>query len=94
MPTEYAELHIIAQAYWHSDAYLVGNRLGLLALRDAINRALAGPDRRAECLAWPNDGERYSVIVHLRDNVADVPYGYTDEMARPSPPKAWPEWLR
>ena len=33
-------LHLYGQSFWHDDAYLIGTTRDLLALRDAIDKAL------------------------------------------------------
>jgi hypothetical protein len=59
------DLHLYAQAQWHDDAYLVGNRGGLTALRDALTRLLDGSASKETVLAYTNDGEGYDLTVHL-----------------------------
>lgn len=55
-------LHIYPQASWHEEAYVVGNIDGLVALRDAINRALGTGSPQA-ATEFPADGEGYRVLV-------------------------------
>ncbi len=54
-------VHVYGQFTYHDDAVIRGNRNGLTALRDAIDRALAGIDDAAEVFA--NDGEGYRIVV-------------------------------
>lgn len=64
-------LHIFGQRMWHHNAYLIGNRDGLEALRDAISSALSHDDKASpfHTLALaevePSDEETYTVAVIL-----------------------------
>lgn len=56
------QLHIFAQHDWHDDAYIVGEREALEALRDAIDRVLSA--NKAQVMgAFVSDGEGFNVIV-------------------------------
>lgn len=72
-------LHIYSPQQWHDDAYIVGNTEGLIALRDAINRAL-GEERKGGLAAFVNDGEGfYGAVVRVDDksekfDLLAVPY--------------------
>lgn len=74
-----AYLHIYSQQRWHDDAYIVGNTEGLIALRDAITRAL-GEERKGGLSAFVNDGEGfYGAVVRVDDksekfDLLAVPY--------------------
>ncbi len=84
-------LHILAHPGWHEPAFVIGNRVALENLRDAITRTLAGSAH--PFTAFENDGEGYSVhVVCLPDERMDeVPLGYTDDICRGN--IGWPEWL-
>ena len=84
-------LHLIAQATWHSPAFVVGNRLGLTALRDTIDKALQDGEAAIEVSA--DDGEGYGVHVRCvaSDAMADIPLGYTAGYAAGN--REWPEWM-
>ena len=79
-------LHIYAQEAWHDDAFIVGKRLGLEALRDAISEALEKGRARAD--AYVADGEGYEIKILCEDlewkedfwNNLSLPY--TDELAK------------
>ncbi len=77
-------LHVHAQGAWHDEAFLVGNRAGLTAARDAIDRALAGGEPAA-CEVSTSDGEGFSFVAVLDDRPWDGMWGselpYTDEIA-------------
>lgn len=61
-------IHIYPQYSWHADAWIVGNRVGLQALRDAINKALETGKPKV-CDAFPCDGEGYGILVaELKDD--------------------------
>lgn len=74
-------LHCYAQSHWHTEAYISGGRDALLALRGAIDKALA--DGKAKCDVFASDGEGYTLfVVAMSDADAErqvVPY--TDEIA-------------
>lgn len=59
-------LHIYAQDSWHKEAYIVGNKEGLLELRKAIDQALKSKEAIAE--VFPADGEGYEAMVLLVDD--------------------------
>lgn len=54
-------LNIYAQESWHASARIVGDEVGLLALRDAVNEALASC--RGEGTALASDGEGFDFVV-------------------------------
>jgi len=58
-------LHIYAQGYWHGDAFIVGTREALVALRDAIDGAIANGS--ADCESSVNDGEGFRARVLQMD---------------------------
>ncbi|RJX18213.1 MAG: hypothetical protein C4570_07170 [Ammonifex sp.] len=60
-----AILHVHAQLVPHDEAFIVGNREGLLALRKAIDAALEGG--RGEAEAFVSDGEGFSAYVILQE---------------------------
>lgn len=66
-----ALLHIHGQPSWHTEAYVLGNRDGLLALRAAIDGALAYGEGVAEVMVA--DGEGYSVVAVLEEAAWDSP---------------------
>lgn len=76
-----ALLHILPQHMWHDDAVIVGTRPALLALRDALDRALT--DGASAMGAMPNDGEGYwlGVACVSADDMKGVPLGYAAEEA-------------
>lgn len=84
-------LHIIAQPWWHMPAWIIGDRAALESLRTAIDGALASSEWDVANV-YARDGEGYGALVVLRNDMADVPFGYTDEMARYDMPH--PEWMQ
>lgn len=64
-------LHIYPQTYHHTEAMVVGNRQGLLALREAIDRALEGEGEqkvaRVSQDVFVMDGEGYTAWVVRQD---------------------------
>lgn len=80
-PSRTAWLHIRGQFSYHCEAYIVGSRTGLLALRDAIDAALAGTE--GEAIAYANDGEGYAVTVRRTSRLRDMGRPpYIDQLAR------------
>lgn len=94
---EQAEDRILAiypQQRYHSNAYIVGGKAGLLDLRNAIDQALNDPNRQMGvgvgiALAHPSDQETFTTFVihdvdcdqaEERDNVHldDMPLPYYD----------------
>jgi hypothetical protein len=67
--TEPALLHIYGHDEPHGDIYVIGNELGLLRLRDAIEIALTRQQGLGEAEVMVSDGEEYfiSVVRHNAD---------------------------
>jgi hypothetical protein len=65
-----SKLHLYPQSGSHSDGWLVGDREGLTALRDAISRVLDEPPPAARAQLFSSDGEGYSLVVVLQENPA------------------------
>lgn len=87
-------VHLYGQPSWHDDARIIGNRAGLEALRDAIDKALRSGAEEAEVYAC--DMEGYGIkVVELSDTLMDeMPLPYTDPEAREMFAKPWPEVVR
>ena len=83
-------LHIYGQPFWHANVYIVGNRLGLLSLKKAIEGALMGDTGKEETgdAVFTNDGEGYYLKVRCNDSKwsehfwTNLLLPYTDETAR------------
>lgn len=58
-------LHIQGQEYPHDDVSIVGDKGGLLALKNAIEHALNTSNQRIVCQekVMTNDGEYYSIYI-------------------------------
>lgn len=71
-------LHLYEQSSWHEDGYILGNRKGLEALRDAISAALDGKPEAAK--VTQNDGEFYHLTVRCVGDawMSKVPTNYGD----------------
>jgi len=84
-------LHIYAQEQWHGEAYIVGNKGGLLELKKAIEQALSnGSGQTVDEYGVPiyvNDGEGYKVKVTMNNTGWLEPFWvklavpYTEEVA-------------
>lgn len=61
-------LHLHQQKAWHDDSYIVANRAGLIAIRSAIDRALASGQAEVADTSFCADGEGFRLFV--------VPYDY------------------
>lgn len=64
-------LHIYAQACWHDEAWIAGNREGLTRLRDAIDKALLDGHGKSDRV-FTADGEGYHVVAM---KLADQEFG-------------------
>jgi hypothetical protein len=86
-------LHIIAQSQWHSSAFIVGNRNGLIVLRDAIDEAIR--QGSAEANAMVSDGEGYGIEITMENKPWEheawqhVAMPYTDPVAAGEPDPSW-----
>jgi len=63
-------LHITSQFAEHGEAILTGTRDGLIALRDAVDKALETGDGKAA--VYSTDGEGYAAIVRLSSTKAGL----------------------
>lgn len=66
-------LHIYAQQAPHDEAFIVGNREGLLALRRAIDAALSQKNGQSKESAFVSDGEGFDVHVILQEGNLQSP---------------------
>ncbi len=85
-------VHLHSQATWHDSAYISANRLGLLALRQAIDEAL-GAAQTGAADVFTNDGEGFDLRVRCvtGEQIYKLALPYTDEVAREGDPNAiWP----
>lgn len=73
-------LHLYGQCANHEEAWVVGNKAGLKALRDAIDRALTS-DQVEGASQYAVDGEGYKVLVLplSTEGMADLKLPYTDD---------------
>ena len=64
-------LNIYGQWAWHTEARIIGNREGLVALRQAIDEVLKGDviTAKQKTGIYASDGEGYEVIIELHDDV-------------------------
>ena len=54
-------LHIFGQPFNHADAWIIGDKESLVALRSAIDEAISG--NISSCSHFAQDGEGYSIVV-------------------------------
>lgn len=79
-------IQIYAQEAWHHECFIVGEKIALEALRDAINTALT--QNKAEIEVWCSDGEGY--VIGIKQVAAGwenqdwimLPLPYTDDCAK------------
>jgi hypothetical protein len=102
-------VHIYGQEAWHEEAWIVGNKKGLKALRAAIDGALMrDPEQPEETNAvcevevFTNDGEGYTIYAMLVEGELSekdkrwnkIAVPYADEIARERDVDAvWPHKL-
>mgnify|MGYP003346249493 CR=1 FL=1 len=70
-------LHLHPQYCPHDFAAILGNRVALTALREAIDAALRCSATNG-FRAFGDDGEGYACVVGLFEDMVDVPLGYAD----------------
>jgi len=63
-------LHVYGQYMWHDDAVIRGTKTALLALREAIDSAIATGTGETEVFA--TDGEGYLVVIQCVNTVAAI----------------------
>ena len=72
-------LHIFGQEFWHNEAFLIGNRNALLALKKAIDKALE--NKISKPVFMQNDGEGYFAIVVCAEDLDKLKTAYSAEEA-------------
>lgn len=75
-------LHVYGPGAWHDPAYIVGDRGALLAMREAIDKALNL--QAGVTTVFNNDGEGYGLYVLLAEGktMQEVALPYSEELAR------------
>lgn len=58
--------HVYSQEFWHDPVIVVGDKESLLAIKNAIEEALA--HGRGLCQLYVNDGEEYNFIAYRVDD--------------------------
>lgn len=75
-------LVMYGQSYSHDPAFIVGNKKALIALRDAIDRAIENQRAVATPMFIATDGEGYDLfigVVEEEDRLQKLLMPYTDE---------------
>jgi hypothetical protein len=62
-----ALLHVYSPRDHHDDAMLVGNKAGLIALRDAVDAAIKGDNGRGHADLFTADGEGFELRIAMED---------------------------
>lgn len=85
-------LNIYGQAFYHQEARIVGNKEGLLVLRDAIDEAIKTSKARTsndDAPLFASDGEGYAVIVECHDDEWEIKGGKDSFWNKE---ESWPEY--
>ena len=84
-------LHIYAQDCWHDEAWIAGNRDGLVKLRNAIDKAIVDGNGSSKRV-FTNDSEAYQVkVIKLTDEQLGKLYlPYTDKDISEGSGTEWP----
>jgi hypothetical protein len=71
-------LHIYAQALWHDEALIIGDREAIEKLREACDKALL--EGKAKESFMVSDGEGYDLYIAIEDGIRDANFvlPYTD----------------
>lgn len=72
--------NIYAQESWHMESFIIGNKQGLIELKNAIDKALN--NRIGEADLFPTDFEGYTTYVALvedEEKFANLCIAYTNE---------------
>ena len=77
-------VHIYGQHSWHTNAIILGNRKGIMALRNAINIALDKTEGRGAQRVYINDGEGYNIEIQIVENkeIDKIHVPYTADYAQ------------
>lgn len=77
-------IHVYGQFVWHDSAAIIGTRGSLLALRSAIDAALAHGNGNGFVEAFAADGEGYDIQVSLvsSNDFFGLAHPYMDEVAQ------------
>ena len=77
-------VHIYSHYAHHTDAIILGDEQGLIALRDAINEAIYPGKRKSEVEVFCNDGEGYTIKIGCidKERIDLMPVPYTASYAK------------
>ena len=74
-------LHVRGQFSYHGEAFIIGNRSGLKALRDAADHAIS--NNAADAGVYASDGEGYGLTIKCTDLMSELGEPpYIDHLAR------------
>jgi hypothetical protein len=78
MMSDFPSIHLYSQYSEHDEAFIIGTRDALIALREAIDAALEA--QKATAVVYARDGEGYDLIVQCVSEdymeIARLPYQY------------------
>ena len=85
-------LHVYGQGQWHEEVFIVGDKVALQLLVNAINKAIS--DGAGECQTSVNDGEGFDVYIHRvndQQTLDKLAVPYTKDVAEEKDSAAiWP----
>ena len=73
-------VHIWSQGAWHDSSYIVGDRDGLMKLRDALDQAIESGAATAE--VFVSDGEGYDIDVTCVEDTKRLAVPYLESYAK------------
>jgi len=87
MPSDIGILHIYAQNWEHDESYIVGNKKGLIRLRDCLNKVINSGipnniNHKESDVVFTSDGEGYEVTC-INTNQDDMTRPVWTELALP-----------
>ena len=86
-------LHVYGQGQWHEEVFIVGDKVALQLLVNAINKAIS--DGAGECQTSVNDGEGFDVHIRLVNDqqmLDKLAVPYTDDVAEEKDKSAMAPW--
>lgn len=78
-------IHVYGQHSYHDDVHIVGNKKSLIALRNAIDKAITSKTKSEKFVAFTNDGEGFDLEVIFcdeEDKFSRLVSPYFDELSR------------
>lgn len=82
--SDFEPLHVYAQSAWHDEAFIVGTREAIAALRAGLNNMLTTGQTQIRLEMMAADGEGYSLFVMVadEDTMVKLAAQYTEKYAQ------------